>query len=178
MQAAKFCENIGDKAEMPGITREDHLMNQARNQSQSIGIIPSRFSPILGGLAAGLFAAAVLFQRDFPTWVPVIFSEYPILFFMLFIVPFGCIGYIWALADDSFPEKPVQRTPGYVLNTIITGMICGLFGAAVLYDKDPSPWVPDYLTAHPFLFFSLFILVCGILGYIWTLPDASSSGDR
>jgi len=55
--------------------------------------------------------------------------------------------------------------------TTFTGMVIGFLGAAVLYQKSLPDWVPFFLTDNPIAFFSLFIVICGILGYIWALTD-------
>ena len=140
------------------------------SSQKKIRYLPSRYSPIITGCIAGLFAASVLYSKSFPAWVPIILSQYPVIFFGSFIVLCGVLGYIWALADDWDPESRKHQKPK-LLNSILTGIICGVFGAAVLYSKALPKWVPSILSESPALFFGLFVGICGLLGYIWTLPD-------
>ncbi len=157
----------------------DNMQPITSEKIGNIRLIPCRFTPILVGLIVGLFTAAVFFDKVFPSWVPIIFSKYPVLFFGLFMIICGFLGYLWALAEDHTPQDtPDPRTKAQVLNSVFTGMVCGLFGATVLYDKTQPDWVPKFLVSHPVVFFGLFIIVCGSLGYIWTLPDEEPSSQK
>ena len=55
--------------------------------------------------------------------------------------------------------------------TIFTGMVIGFLGAAVLYQKKFPDWVPNIFEGNPILFFSFFVIICGILGHIWSITD-------
>ncbi|MBN1549929.1 hypothetical protein JW979_00610 [bacterium] len=64
-----------------------------------------------------------------------------------------------------------QSKKSFSVSSIFTGMVVGFLAAAVLYQKHFPDWVPGFLHDNPFLFFSIFILICGFLGYVWVLPE-------
>jgi hypothetical protein len=70
-------------------------------------------------------------------------------------------------------KQPAESKPYSKLNigTILTGGFVGFIGAAVLYRKRFPTWVPSIFEGNPVLFFTLFIVICAILGYVWALPE-------
>ena len=50
-------------------------------------------------------------------------------------------------------------------------MVIGFLGAAVLYQKHFPSWVPSIFDGNPILFFSAFVITCGVLGYIWSIVE-------
>jgi len=69
--------------------------------------------------------------------------------------------------SDRFERKKFPINIG----SIFTGMVAGFLGAAVLYQKHFPDWVPSIFHGQPAIFFGVFIVVCGVLGYIWSMPD-------
>jgi hypothetical protein len=55
--------------------------------------------------------------------------------------------------------------------SVFTGMVVGFLGAAVLYQKQFPGWVPQIFHGNPLLFFSVFVVICGVLGHLWTVTD-------
>ena len=43
----------------------------------------------------GFLAASVLYQKYMPSWVPLLFTEYPVFFFLLFVITGGVVGFFW-----------------------------------------------------------------------------------
>ncbi|MBN1355321.1 hypothetical protein JXA40_03515 [bacterium] len=68
-------------------------------------------------------------------------------------------------------EQDRKRHGPLNFGSIFIGMLTGFLGAAVLYQKHFPDWVPQMFHGNPILFFSLFTLVCGVLGYIWAITD-------
>jgi hypothetical protein len=68
-------------------------------------------------------------------------------------------------------EITSKSPPKINFGTILTGGLIGFLGAAVLYRKHFPTWVPSIFVGSPLAFFSLFIIVCGILGYIWSITE-------
>ncbi len=62
---------------------------------------PKPISTVFTGAIIGFLAAAVLYSKNFPSWVPLIFSSYPIVFFGMFIAVCGLLGYVYALAEQE-----------------------------------------------------------------------------
>lgn len=74
--------------------------------------------------------------------------------------------------DENLKKK---MTPGVLVcrktvSCSLTGALIGFLSAAVIYSNLPS-WVPQVFSRHPVLFFSIFIVICIILGYIWAITD-------
>jgi hypothetical protein len=58
----------------------------------------------------------------------------------------------------------------------LTGALIGFLSAAVIYSNLPA-WVPKIFSRHPVLFFSIFIIICIFLGYIWAITDLLGYSD-
>ncbi|MCD4653852.1 hypothetical protein K8T06_07935 [bacterium] len=55
---------------------------------------------ILSRMFTGFLVAAVLYRKFMPSWVPVQFTEYPVLFFVMFTFLGAVIGYIWSRTEN------------------------------------------------------------------------------
>lgn len=74
--------------------------------------------------------------------------------------------------NDKSPEKTGKKEAySFNVGTILTGSLVGFLGAAVLYRKNFPKWVPLIFSDNPVLFFTVFILICGFMGYVYSLPD-------
>ena len=68
-------------------------------------------------------------------------------------------------------EKNRDKKLSVSINTILTSGLIGFLGAAVLYRKNFPTWMPIVFNEYPWVFFAMFIVICGILGYIWSIVD-------
>ncbi len=68
-------------------------------------------------------------------------------------------------------EETLKTKKRFNWGTTFTGMVIGFLSAAVLYQKKFPDWVPGIFSGRPTLFFLTFIVVCGIVGYLWAKAD-------
>ncbi|MBN1297120.1 hypothetical protein JXA80_10095 [bacterium] len=126
-----------------------------------------------GGII-GFLAAAVLYSRYLPPWVPSCLARSPRLFFGLLILICTTLGYIWGITPDPEPETPdtTGRRRSFSWNRVFTGLFSGFLVAAVLYQKYMPTWVPVFFTEYPAVFFVLFTLTGGIIGWLWSRTES------
>ncbi len=71
--------------------------------------------------------------------------------------------------DHNNYDQKQRRS--YICSTVFTGVVIGFLGASVLYSKHFPSWVPLVFSDYPILFFGMFMVICGSLGYIWAIVD-------
>lgn len=68
-------------------------------------------------------------------------------------------------------DKEKQNRIKTHIGNVFTGGVIGFLAASVLYSKQMFEWVPNILANNPSVFFSCFVIVCGALGYVWSIVD-------
>lgn len=130
-------------------------------------------SATLIGIVIGFIAASVLYSPYMPPWVPGILAKSPAVFYGLFILITGIAGYIWGTTgspvdDRSRKDQQTQKIP---INTIITFMFIGFLLSVVLFSKNMPSWTPLFIMEFPVVFYALFTVVGGVVGYFWAITE-------
>jgi hypothetical protein len=142
-------------------------MEQAADNNSKIrrNGVSKKITSTFTGSMIGFLAAAVLYSKHLPVWVPHLLVVSPLLFFGVFIVICGGVGYIWSVTEVETAEKP-KKAP--LINTLLSGAFAGFLVAAVMYSKFLPSWIPIGFSIFPGLFFALFAVIGALISYLWS----------
>jgi len=124
------------------------------------------------GILIGFLAASILYSQYLPAWVPSALTNSPLLFFGLFILICGLLGFNWGITETQ-DNEPVEKTDKkkIPINSMLTFSFTGFLVAAVLYRKYMPYWVPIWFNEYPALFFVCFALSGAVIGYFWAFEE-------
>ena len=146
-----------------------------REQSKSENLLFKGAKTSLAGMFIGFLGASIVYSQHMPAWVPVGLTGNPYLFFGFLVIVCGLLGFNWGVTQSaqhkSTSEDGRRRFP---LNTVMTFMFVGFLMASVLYQKYMPSWVPLVFTEYPVVFFLLFVITGGVVGFFWDMDQASA----
>jgi len=126
--------------------------------------ISKKITSTFTGSMIGFLAAAVLYSKHLPAWVPHVLVASPVLFFGLFVLICGGVGYIWSVTEGDVAVR-LKKAP--LINILLSGAFAGFLVAAVMYSKFLPSWIPIGFSVFPGLFFALFAVIGALISYLW-----------